>query len=308
MRAIALIRDVFFTIRFPNLAIICLSFYLTRYTIIIPILDMNGQPSAISGLAYSILVLATLLIAAAGYVINDYFDTGMDRINKPRKNKIGISLPKNQAVALYLVLNSAGIFASWYFGTLVGIRYPLLVFVLSAGLLYFYSSSYKKMLLIGNLLIAFLSALTIGLTIMFDSTSLKSETIVILVGAYATFAFLMTLVREMIKDCEDMKGDSAFGATTFPVTFGTKITRITISLVIFITVTAILWIQVTQSQWENLFSFGYTTCLIQIPLIFICYRNLIAKTSIDDHRNSNYIKGIMVTGIFSMLVFYVTSG
>lgn len=308
MKIIALIRDVFSTIRFPNLAIICLSFYLIRYTIILPILEMNGLPSSIPGLAYSILTLATLLIAAAGYIINDYFDTGIDRINKPGKNKIGSSLPNNQAIVLYVVLNLAGIFASWYFGNMMGVRYPLLVFVITAGLLYFYSSSYKKMLLTGNLLIAFLSALTIGLTIMFDSASLNSETIVILVSAYALFAFMMSLVREMIKDCEDMKGDSVFGSSTLPIMFGTKLTRFIVSILLFTTVSSILWIQVTQSQWENLLSFCYTTCFIQLPLLFVGYRNLIAKTSVDDHRNSNYVKAIMVTGLFSMLIFYITSG
>ncbi len=308
MKINAWIKDVFSTIRFANLVIICLSFYLVRYTIIIPILEMNSIPSAVSDRAYSLLTLSTLLIAAAGYVINDYFDTGIDRINKPGKNKIGISIPKKQASILSVVLNLAGLSASWYFGFIVGVRYPILVFLISIGLLYFYSASYKKMLLAGTLGISFLSALTIGLSILFDSTSLNSETIVILVCAYSTFAFIMTLAREMIKDCEDIEGDNAFGATTIPILIGVKITRLIVSMILFGTVLTILWIQVTQSQWENLFSFGYTTCFIQLPILYVVYANLNSKSAKDDHRNSNWVKAIMVTGIFSMLVFYLTSG
>ncbi len=302
-----LLKGIFSMIRFPNLVIICLSLYLTRYTIVKPILGYTGISSSISDQAYLLMVAATLLIAAAGYVINDYFDTGIDAINKPGKNKTGTFLPRKAALILYVFLNISAFVIIWYFGHLQGIRYPILIYLLSAGLLYFYSSSYKKMLLTGNLVIAFLSALTIGLSILFDQQALLSEPVKLLITAYALFAFLMTLIREIIKDCEDAAGDGVFGANTLPVLFGIKTAHIVAALLTAIMLVTIAYIQVVQNQWQNKISFIYTTACIQTPLLILMIRNVVAKTTAHDKRNSILAKMIMVTGLFSMLIFHLSS-
>lgn len=303
----AFIKGIFSTIRFPNLIIICLSLYLIRYAIVKPILEDSGVYSGITDQAYMLLVIATLFIAAGGYVINDYYDTGIDAINKPGKNKTGTVISRGASMSLYVFLTLSALALIWYFGRLQNIHTPLLIFFLSSGLLYFYSSAYKKMLLVGNLVISALTALTIGLSILFDPVAVLSEPVKLLVTGYAIFAFLLTFIREIIKDCEDASGDAAFGATTLPVVAGIKSARVIAALLAALVLGTIIYIQVVQMQWQNKFSFVYTIILIQAPLLLLIIGNLTAKTSVQDKKNSNLAKLIMVTGLLSMLVFGLTS-
>ncbi|MBL0341937.1 MAG: geranylgeranylglycerol-phosphate geranylgeranyltransferase [Bacteroidetes bacterium] len=289
-----------------NLLIICIALLLARYTIIKPILGFEGATSSLSDALYLIIVLSTLFIAAGGYIINDYFDTGIDKINKPDKNLIGVKITRKSALLVYVFMTLAGLAGSFWFGHVADTRYAGLIFVLCAGLLYFYSASYKKMFLVGNLTISLLTALTIGLSILFDKNAWSSEPIYTLIIAYSLFAFTLTLVREIIKDCEDAQGDMAYHSSTLPIVTGLKTARWTASLLCILTFAAILAIQIAQVQWEDKISFLYVTIAIQLPLLFLAFRNIKAKTKNDDHANSIISKIIMVTGLFSMLIFYIS--
>jgi 4-hydroxybenzoate polyprenyltransferase len=301
------IKSVFSSIRAGNLLIICLSLYLIRYTLIIPLLEFGNIESSLTSSAYTLLVLSIVFIAAGGYIINDYFDSGIDAINKPGKNKIGNDLPRKNTLTFYFTLTLSGLFAAWLFGEMAGFRYPLLVMLVCSGLLYFYSATYKKMFLVGNVIISLLTGLTIYLPVYLDINARLASPIVVLITAYSIFAFLLTMTREIIKDCEDVAGDQAFGASTLPIVAGKKTARIVAAVFTLITFCGLLWIQILQQQWGDLPSFLYVSIFIQLPLLFLVYKILTAKSKAEDHFNSNLSKFIMVTGIFSMLVFYITS-
>ncbi|HMT29677.1 MAG TPA: geranylgeranylglycerol-phosphate geranylgeranyltransferase [Bacteroidia bacterium] len=290
-----------------NLLIVCITLLLIKYTIIDPILGFSGFKSSIPENLYLLLVLSTLFIAAGGYLINDYFDTGIDTINKPGKNMIGVTISKKTAIISYVFLNLLGLTGAFIFGHLTDTRYTILIFAISAGLLYFYSASYKKMFLVGNIIISLLTSLTIFLSILFDRQSLQSEPILTLVCAYAVFAFLISFAREIIKDCEDAQGDYVFNSNTLPLAIGLQISRKIASLITLILFISIAYIQIMQSQWENLFSFVYVTVFIQIPILILTVRINLSGTSQQDHTNSTIAKLIMVSGIFSMMVFYISS-
>lgn len=307
MNFTGLIKAVFSTIRTGNLLMICFTLFLIRYTIVVPLLNFGSNTSSLQDHAYAFLVVAVIFIAAGGYMINDYFDTGIDAINKPGKNKIGSVFPKKSALTIYLFLTIAGLGVSWYFGELAGIRYPLLVMIVCAGLLYFYSSTYKKMFLVGNIIIAFLTSTTIFLPLLFDRDARVASPVVILVSAYAVFAFLLTFIREIIKDCEDADGDRAFGASTLPIITGIKTARIIAAFFTLLTFGSLLWVQIHQQQWDDLPSFVYLTLFVQLPLLFLSIKIIQSKTKSSDHFNSKVAKLIMVTGILSMPVFYITS-
>jgi 4-hydroxybenzoate polyprenyltransferase len=300
------IQSVLKTMRFSNLLIICTTSFVIRHTIIKPFLENINVGSSLSDQAFALLVLAMVLISAGGYIINDYFDVKIDAVNKPGKNLIGKQITRSTAIVLYLFLTISGIVVSYFFGEMAGIRYPILVFLLSAGLLYFYSSSYKTMLITGNMVISLLAALSIFITILFDKTALQSQPVLTIVTAYTLFAFLMTLVREIIKDCEDSKGDSESGASTLPLTIGLKPARIIAGILTLVVFSAILRIQIIQSQWQDLVPFIYVTILIQLPLLVLAIRCFTGKSTEHDHINSMLSKVIMVTGIFSMLVFHIS--
>lgn len=193
------------------------------------------------------------------------------------------------------------------FGEKAGFRYPLLVMLVCAGLLYFYSATYKKMFLIGNIIIAILTGLTVYLPVLFDPTARMAAPIIVLTIAYAVFAFLITMVREIIKDCEDLDGDRAHGASTLPAVAGINTARIIASVITLTTFGALLWVQINQQQWDDIPAFLYVTIFIQLPLLFLFYKIIRSDSRSSDHFNSNLSKLIMLTGILSMPVFYITS-
>jgi len=307
MKLMNIFKTIFSLTRVQNLFIICLTLLLARYSVIKPILSLSELTSGITDELYSLLIFSVLLIAAAGYVINDYHDTGIDSINKPGKNKVGNQISRTSSLLIYIVLTLLGLAGAFIFGHLSGTRYAGIVFAFCAGFLYFYSSSYKKMFLVGNLIISFLTAITLLLSIIFDKPALSIQPIVTLISAYAIFAFVMTLIREIIKDCEDIEGDSVFGATTLPVLAGTKIAGVITTLLCTGVFCAILYIQILQSQWENTLSFVYILIFIQLPVLVLAFLSAKAKTKSQYHFNSNLSKVIMLTGVLSMLVFYLSS-
>lgn len=306
IKAILFLKIIFAITRSLNLLIVCTAFYLIRYTIIKPILGFDEASSSVSDELYFLMVFSTLLIAAGGYVINDYFDTGIDMINKPGKNIVGKTISKKSALLIYSFLTLLGLAGAFVFGHLSGMRYAGLVFILCTGLLYFYSASYKKMFLVGNLIISFLTALTIGLSILFDKNSLNSKPIVTLILAYTAFAFMLTLIREIIKDCEDAQGDYVFSANTLPIVTGIKTAHWIVASLCLLSIMAITAIQIKQVQWEDKISFSYIIVFIQLPLLYLTFKNITAKNQKDDHFNSKISKIIMVTGLFSMLIFYLS--
>jgi len=200
-------------IRYKNLLIIILTQYLMRWSIIKPILEVYGFKLQFSELHFFFLVMATVFITAAGYVINDYFDTKTDLVNRPETVIVGRLLNRRWAILLHIILNTIGIGLGAYISFYIGIPILTFVFVLITGVLWFYSTTYKRQFLIGNIIVATLTALVPLMVILFEIPLLNKEYglliremyfdlkhIIFWVSAFALFAFLLTLIREIIKD------------------------------------------------------------------------------------------------------------
>jgi 4-hydroxybenzoate polyprenyltransferase len=179
------------------------------------------------------LVLATLCLTAGGYVINDYFDIKTDLIN--RGNVIvGTVIPRRRAMMLHNILNIAGVAAGFYISWRVGYFWLGTLFLLVSGLLWFYSASYKRQFLIGNILVAILTALVPFLVVFFEFPTMYEyysvnaiehpyyKLLFFWTGGFSVFAFMTTLAREIIKDIEDYEGDREYGRSTLPVVLGYK--------------------------------------------------------------------------------------
>jgi 4-hydroxybenzoate polyprenyltransferase len=197
-----------------------------------------------------------------------------------------------------------GLGLSILFGHMAGIRYPVLAFLVCAGLLFFYALSYKKMFLAGNVVIAVLTAISVYFSILFDNSALVLTPVTTVVTGYAFFAFMLTLIREIIKDCQDAEGDALYGANTIAVASGTPAARITAGIICMLTLVAIIAIQILQQQWQELIPFIYFIIFIELPLIILTVRLFISREKKDDRFNSMLSKIIMLTGILSMAVFY----
>ena len=300
-------------IRYKNLLIIVLTQYLMRLSIIKPILEVNEFKLQFSELNFFFLVMATVFITAAGYVINDYFDTKTDLVNRPETVIVGRILNRRWAILLHVILNSIGIGLGIYISFYIGIPALSIVFVLITGILWFYSTTYKRQFLIGNIIVAFLTALVPLMVLLFEIPLLNKEYglllremqsdftyIIIWVSAFALFAFLLTIIREIIKDIEDYEGDSAYGRKTMPIVLGVLNSKIVIITFILTSVFSLLYLNFRFLN--DLFTLLYFIILLKIPLIFLIYKIISAETKKDYHRASNLSKIIMLAGILYALV------
>ena len=230
-------------IRWKNLLMVIFTMVLMRYAVLAPLINKIGVilikgngaeiPMSLQFPWYDfvILVAATVFITAGGYVINDYFDIKTDLINKG-KVIVGTKIPRRKAMMWHSIFNIAGVAAGFYISFKSGYFWLGTLFLGVSGLLYFYSASYKRQFLIGNIIVAFLTAMVPMLVVFYEWPALYKyytvnavllppmNFIIFWIGGFALFAFLTNLIREIIKDIEDFEGDIAYGRNTVPVIIG----------------------------------------------------------------------------------------
>lgn len=299
-------------IRWPNLLIIAASMYLLRYYLLLPLLESYGIGFVLSHFNFFVLCFSTILLTAAGYIINDIQDVDADKVNKPDKVIIGNNISAKAAENIYLFLNALAIGGGVYISYQIDMRSISLAFLLVAGLLYFYSTTYKGMLVLGNIMVAFFAALVPIMVLLFELPLLQMKYKVFVqasdfnfnfvigwFGFYAAFAFLINLVREIIKDMEDFEGDNAYGQHTLPVAYGINLSKIIVLSLIGITILFALYLIIRYLH--DPISLMYIISAILSPLFFIAYTIYNAKTKIDYTTASKWSKIVMLTGI--MYVF-----
>jgi 4-hydroxybenzoate polyprenyltransferase len=219
-------------IRWPNLLIMAVTMFLVRFYLVMPPLEMVDVALVSDILSFSLLVLAMLLMSAGGYVINDIFDMDIDSVNRADEMIIGKRIKLTTAKLLYWILNLVALGIMIFLSISMSNWQLLIIMLMLAGLLWFYSERYKRQILVGNLVVAFVASAGITIVWLFEFFNLQKDAAVFveasramplmsgLVFAYVLFAFLSTIVREVVKDIEDMEGDRRFGCRTFPVVYG----------------------------------------------------------------------------------------
>ena len=291
-------------VRWPNLIFIALTQLLFYFCVYLP-LYKNLQ---IHFLVW--LMAASVCIAAAGYIINDYFDLNIDQINKPDKNVLNTIINRRWAIVWHLLLSLFGIactviavgFTKWYL---------IVANFLCVILLWLYSTSFKRQLLVGNIVISLLAAWTVLILffaqVPFNEAFNNKNDITLkffrLAFLYAGFAFIISLVREAIKDIEDREGDAQHGCRTLPIYAGTRTTKIYISIWIVILIGALIVLQLYILQFNWLFAVIYSILLIISPLVYLLMQLRKAQTVKEFGKLSALTKLIMLTGILSMIFF-----
>jgi 4-hydroxybenzoate polyprenyltransferase len=301
-------------IRWPNLVFISLTQFLFYYTIIIPGFRDTDFINILRPAYFFLLSLSCVLIAAAGYIINDYFDLNIDRVNRPEKLVVEKLIKRRWTIIWHWVLSGLGVllglFVSWKIRNIfVGCSHIVCVL-----LLWFYSTTFKRKLLIGNIIISLLTAWVILVlylcefrihTFVHPVYHQVLSRIYKFAVLYAGFAFIISLVREVVKDIEDMQGDAAYNCRTMPIVWGINVSKVFAAtwLIVLIVTLMILQFYVLQYKWW--WVDVYSIAFIILPLMLI-FRDLYrAKSTADFHRLSNLIKGIMLAGILSMLLFLI---
>ena len=314
-------------IRWQNLLLIVLTMVLMRYAIIEPVISkltvvlVHGQQGEIPltlkfpWYDFIVLVAATLFITAGGYVINDYFDIKTDLINKG-KVIVGTAIPRKKAMMWHNILNIAGVAAGFYISWKAGYFWFGTIFLIVSGLLYFYSASYKRQFLIGNIVVSLLTAMVPMLVVFYEWPALYRyysvnamtppdlSVLFYWVGGFALFAFITTLTREIIKDIEDFEGDMAYGRNTIPVVIGVLTAKILSVCLIILTIVLlyILWYFFLSDKY----TFIYLSAAVVFPLIIVVYQLIVSKNKRQLHSASRIMKILMVTGVlYSVLVKYI---
>lgn len=307
-------------IRTENLIMIALTQYLIRYFVIEKILNENGLELGLDEGLFSLLVLSTVLIAAAGYIINDYFDLKTDLINHPDTVVIDRVIKRRWAIILHITFTITGIFLGMLCALKAGyLRLAIFHFV-AATLLWFYSTHFKKQLLVGNIVVSLLTASVafipfvyeIGLMEKTYSGFTRDHAALILscfkiVFIFSLFAFITSMAREIIKDMEDFKGDKATGGKTMPIYWGITSGKITAFFLILITIILLLFVVYNSfRQYRVLFSVNilYILTGLVIPLTVLLF--IIAKAKEQSHfKNASILlKFIMLIGLTYGIVFY----
>lgn len=270
--------------RFGNLLIIAFAQY---FTVFFLVTDFSHWKNFILSEDLFLLSLTSILIAAAGYIINDYYDVKIDYINKPERIVVGKLIKRRVVMVAHTILNFTGIGLGYLVSPLIAI-----INFVCALLLWLYSNQLKRLPLIGNISVALLTGLSIYIIEIFYQTN----NVFILI--YALFASGFTLIREIIKDLEDMKGDATFGCRTLPVVVGIRRSKNVISTfsLAFIVVISFLIYEHTGSQHIWLI---IGNILLVATLVLLLYQ---ADTVRQFHQLSTLTKIMMLVGILSMVM------
>ena len=297
-------------VRLPNLLFIALTQVLFQFCIYQTLYKTEVAGNDLSGFIF--ILFASLFIAAAGYVINDYFDINIDEVNKPQRMVVDKLIHRRWAIAWHFILSAAGILLTAMALPLFQKWYLVLANVICVALLWFYSTNFKKSLLIGNIVISLLTAWTI-LIIFFSKVSLADafglgnsthDKFFRLAFLYAGFAFISSLVREAIKDMEDIEGDARYGCRTMPIVWGVNAAKVYTAVWLIVLIALLVVVQVYVLQFKWWLPVIYSVLLIILPLLYIFIKLFKAKSAADFHKLSSLTKTVMLAGILSMVFFY----
>ncbi len=290
-----MVAQFFKAIRPINLAIVCGYQYIIYYKYILSIID---EPR-LSSMYFLGFVVTTLLITAGGYLINDYYDHTGDLINKTNWH----SLSPSTLLSTYLSVTLVGFLLALWIAYQIGHLYYVSIYVIAVALLYVYSAWAKRQALIGNIIVALFSGLSIlvllltewpAMTIAKTTTPIGYEKAVTIIVGMSIFAFCVSLIRELVKDVEDITGDESSGYRTLPITMGIPRTKYLIIFHLLITVVLTgVW---AVSQWHitPLVSSIIFVLGVMVSLGVSCYLAFRLNGKSDYTRLSNVLKITMV--------------
>ncbi|WP_433830836.1 geranylgeranylglycerol-phosphate geranylgeranyltransferase [Flavobacterium anhuiense] len=293
-------------IRYKNLLMLAFMQLLFRYAF----LKQQNVPLALADWQYGLLVLSTVLLAAAGYVINNIYDVGTDSINKPNDVVVGKGITETAAYNIYIGLNISGVAIGFILSNIIMRPTFASLFILIASLLYFYATSLKQIMILGNFVVALLlaaSVLIIGVFDLFPATTGENQaqmaSLFSILTDYALFAFMINFIREIVKDIEDVNGDYNMGMNTLPVAIGVnRAAKIALGFAIVAFIMCGLYCNTYFMQNKLYIAVFYAFATVLAPLLYFIVKIFSAKSQKDFHHLSNILKLILFFGILSILV------
>jgi 4-hydroxybenzoate polyprenyltransferase len=302
-------------VRWPNLLIVIATMFLVRYCLIYPSLLVEGVEFQLSLWWFLALVGSVVLLTAGGYVINDYFDVRIDHVNHPERVILGVKILVKLAIPFHATLTFAGIMLGFLVALKAGNYKLVFVHLIIGLLLWLYSARYKRKPLWGNLIVAFASSMVVLIVWLFDFFAMVNNVVVFTNQAelawinrsilfIAGFALVVSLIREVVKDVEDIEGDRRFGCKTLPILIGERYSKWLIGALMAVVLAGLVFVQ------QHLFAIGYSLpaiyfFILEILAISFIWRLRVAENSKDYGELSLLARIIMIAGVLALQVYYV---
>ncbi len=308
--------DFLKVIRYKNLLFIAFIQLVMQKLVIVPILQTFGFQTTFNNSLLFLLIASTVLIAAGGYVLNDYFDIKIDAINRPEKQLVGTKISRQSAMLMHQILTGLGILVGLLLAYFTQSFTLGFIYIVIPGLLWFYSASYKRQFIVGNVVISFITSITILIVAIAQIADLQKEfgklifetaiphQIYAWLGAFSIFAFLCNWIREIIKDMEDERGDRELECHTMPIIWGIKKTKWFIYGLITVTVIGLFAANALFIPFEGTLTLRYIIFGLLLPLAVLCYLMAMAKSREDFNQAASMLKIIMLVGVLYGFIFY----
>ena len=316
-RLAEIIKPYLQLLRVGNLTFVAILLYVMEKWVATPLLQLEQFGELMPWWILTLLIVSVVGIAAGGYVINDYFDVKIDRINRPDNLVVTRIISRDAAMNLFYGLTAVGVIAGTVVAWWAHSWTLLFTYVVIPGLLWFYSASYKRMFLVGNLVVAFASAIVPLLVAIANAdylhhlyqNALAYSPIIgelyVWTGGFAAFAFLLTLVREIVKDIEDIEGDREMECRTLPIVWGDKVAKIIATLLLMAIAILIVYMLFAvlpfSHEWKSLPT-RYVVFGLIVPILCSIVLLWAANNRTEYHRVQTIIKFAMFMG---MLFSYV---
>ena len=316
-RLAEIIKPYLQLLRVGNLTFVAILLYVMEKWVATPLLQREQFGELMPWWILTLLIVSVVGIAAGGYVINDYFDVKIDRINRPDNLVVTRIISRDAAMNLFYGLTAVGVIAGMVVAWWAHSWTLLFTYVVIPGLLWFYSASYKRMFLVGNLVVAFASAIVPLLVAIANAdylhhlyqNALAYSPIVgelyVWTGGFAAFAFLLTWVREIVKDIEDIEGDREMECRTLPIVWGDKVAKIIATILLVAIATLIVYMLFAvlpfSHEWKSLPT-RYVVFGLIVPILCSIVLLWAANSRTEYHRVQTIIKFAMFMG---MLFSYV---
>lgn len=305
-------------IRWRNLLIVLLTQWFIWQCVIRPMAAWSAVPVFLSTFHFILLSLSTVLIAAAGYIINDYFDVRIDLINRPEKVIIEKVIGRRAAILWHSLFNVLGFLLALYLARKLGNYFAVSIQLASTILLWFYSTTFKRQFVTGNVVVALLTGLTVMILAVYEPALyphinfryflVEGGRVLVnpfgVIAVYTYFAFMLTWMREIVKDMEDFKGDAEDGCVTMPIRIGLqRSTRYVIFFgILAIAPLCIAAVKLFSGSWSVLGIYIFVALIM--PLVFWLFFLPRKATAKHYGEASRRLKIIMLAGIASLLLYF----
>ena len=293
-------------IRYQNLLLIAFMQLIFRYGF----LKLQNIELALADWQFGLLVLATVLIAASGYIINDVLDQETDAINRPTTTIIGTKISEDFAFNLYIAINIVALLIGYYLCNVINKPTFLAAFIIPVVLLYLYATSFKKIAIIGNLIVALVLGLSVIIIGFFDilpatdgNNKIEMMTLLFILLDYTIFAIIINFIREIVKDLEDIDGDYNQGMNTLPILIGKERTTKIVSVLAALATLILFW-YINKNLMNSKLYLATVYCLLFVmsPVVFVAIKSWKAKSKKEFRLLSSVLKMIILFGILSALI------